>query len=150
MSEFLRDLLKKAKESADGLDAPREAGELSIVPPALGKTSRGLATEPGVPWRDPMGMTCPSCDKHSVVIVNRFRRAGTAIGGTVGAIVGSYAGRAAITVFMSAAGGPLGAVLGAIFGATTGGWSGRKLGKMIDEDMICQYKCLNCKHKFYA
>jgi hypothetical protein len=166
MSEFLQDLLKKAKDNADALEAPPDTRQGPFLRPEPAETSPGSApalglpsepahepprpNKPGSRRRDQMSVRCPSCDNDSVVIVNRFRRAGTGVGLTLGAMVGPTAGRAAIRLLMSAAGGPAGAILGAIVCAIVGGCAGRQIGRMIDEDVICQYKCLNCKYKFYT
>ena len=166
MSEFLQDLLKKAKDNADALEAPPDTRQRPDHRPEPAETSPGSAPELGIPSesphepsrpdkpvsgrRDQISVRCPSCDKDSVVVVNRFRRAGTGVGLTLGAVVGPTAGRAAIRLLVSAAGGLAGAILGAIVCAIAGGCAGRQLGRMIDEDVICQYKCLNCRYKFYT
>lgn len=166
MSEHLRDLLKKAKDSADALDVPQESGDSPAPRHDPTDASRALSSQPGpppestaetllnaqsqTPSTDLVGMKCPNCDRDSVVAVNRFRRVGTGIGGTLGAIVGPTAGRTAFRVLLSAAGGPAGAIVGAVLCAIAGGLAGRLLGKMIDEDMVCQFKCLKCNHKFYT
>jgi hypothetical protein len=49
MSEFLRELLNKAKESADALDSPQGTGQRPFLRPGLGEMSLGFSTEPGLP-----------------------------------------------------------------------------------------------------
>ncbi|MGL4667690.1 MAG: hypothetical protein ACRCWR_07145 [Saezia sp.] len=109
---------------------------------------------------------CPHCYSRYVVTKNIGRKVGAAIGATGGAVkgvtgalagarVGSEAGvhlGARLGIMAGPAGITLGtvagAVIGGIVGATTFGFMGAKLGELIDNTILDNYKCKTCGQSF--
>ncbi|KAI3608365.1 hypothetical protein D8I24_1203 [Cupriavidus necator H850] len=105
---------------------------------------------------------CPHCQSSQVVTRNHARK----VGGTLGAIAGAASGFAAAMNGARIGGtlggrigliaGPPGAVLGAVAGAILGGVlggtagcsAGATLGELIDDKVLHNYRCLDCKHTF--
>lgn len=103
----------------------------------------------------PMKQPCPQCGSRDVISSNHGRR----VGGVVGTVAGAFSGATAATTSgaragmkVGAAGGPVGvgagAVLGAIAGALAGCVAGLQLGKVVDQQVICSYLCLDCQSRF--
>lgn len=106
--------------------------------------------------------TCPHCQSSQVVTRNHARK----VGGTLGAIAGASSGFAAaingariggtlggrIGLIAGPPGAALGTVAGAILGGVLGGTAGcsagATLGELIDEKVLHNYRCLDCKHTF--
>jgi len=109
-----------------------------------------------------MMTTCPHCQSSQVVTRNHARK----VGGTLGAIAGASSGFAAamngariggtlggrIGLIAGTPGAALGAVAGAILGGVLGGTAGcsagATLGELIDDKVLHNYLCLDCKHTF--
>ncbi len=105
-----------------------------------------------------MNIQCPNCRSSRVMTRNRAKKAvgliGT-VGGTVGGATSSLSGGGiGMTVGIVAgppgmlAGGFLGMLIGAMLGGTTGGIAGVKLGEIVDERILDNYRCLNCDYVF--
>ena len=101
-----------------------------------------------------MNIQCSNCHSSRILTRNCAKKAiglsGT-VGGTVGGATSSLsAGSLGMTVGLVAgppgmlAGGFLGMLIGAMLGGTTGGIAGVKLGEIVDERILDNYRCLNC------
>ena len=106
-----------------------------------------------------MYCVCPKCHSQAVEARNLACRAGGAIGlisGTVGGVASALSGAETGTVIGCSVGGPVGCVLGAVTGAiaggliggTTGCLTGARLGQLVDEHILANYRCLDCGHCF--
>ncbi|MHA6850825.1 hypothetical protein [Ralstonia pseudosolanacearum] len=109
-----------------------------------------------------MMTTCPHCQSSQVVTRNHARK----VGGTLGAIAGASSGFAAamngariggtLGGRIGLIGGPSGAALGTVAGAILGGVlggtagcsAGATLGELIDDKVLHNYRCLDCKQTF--
>ncbi|WP_218158053.1 MULTISPECIES: hypothetical protein [unclassified Cupriavidus] len=109
-----------------------------------------------------MMTTCPHCQSSQIVTRNHARK----VGGTLGAIAGAASGFAAamngariggtlggrIGLIAGPPGAALGTVAGAILGGVLGGTAGcsagATLGELIDEKVLHNYRCLECRHTF--
>lgn len=101
---------------------------------------------------------CPQCASTRIRARNIAAKTGGAIGtlagaasGAAGAWRGAQAGLAIGSVVPPA--GPVigtvaGAVLGGIFGGTLGCEVGTALGKAVDDNILDNYVCLACEHRF--
>jgi hypothetical protein len=109
---------------------------------------------------------CPKCKSEKIDIRNYGKRVGATIGGVGGAAggaAGALAGAAAggeAGAFVGAFAGPVGAVAGASIGAIAGAvavalgggaigaTAGAAAGKVVDENILDNFKCLACSHTF--
>lgn len=101
---------------------------------------------------------CPCCQSTRLTKLNYGKKAG----GTLGTIAGAAAGGASViggaelgaTVgvvagpFGVAIGSLAGALLGALVGGATGCSVGAKLGEVVDDRVLDNYQCLDCKYSF--
>lgn len=106
----------------------------------------------------PATLTCPHCHSTHIETLGYGRR----IGGTVGTVAGAASGAAGamggaeIGAAVGLLAGPLGALLGVIAGALMGGLSGAavggvagsQLGRVVDENLLDNYRCSSCSHTF--
>ncbi|RUS67259.1 hypothetical protein CUZ56_01202 [Saezia sanguinis] len=103
-------------------------------------------------------VTCPYCRSMHITTKNIGRKLGTtagALGGGAHGLSSALAGaRAGYLVFRVmgppgiALGTVAGAVLGAIMGATSFGFMGAKLGELVDNTILDNYRCLHCGRSF--
>ena len=101
---------------------------------------------------------CPYCRSMHTTTRNVGRKLGTtagALGGGAHGLSTALAGaKTGYTVFRvmgppgMALGTTAGAVLGAIVGATTFGFMGAKLGELVDNTILDNYRCLDCGKSF--
>lgn len=98
-----------------------------------------------------MPKPCPHCQSAHVIYCNYGKR----IGGSVGTVAGAFSGAATTTASGAVAGaragmaaGPTGTALGAITGALAGCIAGLRLGKLVDEQLLCHFRCLDCRAHF--
>lgn len=109
-----------------------------------------------------MMTSCPYCQSSQIVTRNHARK----VGGTLGAIAGAASGFAGamngariggmlggrIGLIAGPPGAALGTVAGAILGGVLGGTAGcsagATLGELIDEKVLHNYRCLDCKQTF--
>src|SRR5690606_15207907 len=107
----------------------------------------------------PMTKLCPRCGSQRVVYTHYGQR----VGGTVGTVAGAVSGAATsgptgaligsrigmqVGVIAGPAGVGAGAVLGAIAGAFAGCLAGLRLGRVVDQHLLCRYRCLDCRSHF--
>ncbi len=109
-----------------------------------------------------MTPSCPQCLSSRVVTRDYARKAtgiigavagaassfgaslkGARAGGWAGGRVGSIAGPTGMTL-----GAITGAILGALAGGAAGCSAGSVLGELIDDKILDNYRCLDCKHTF--
>ena len=101
---------------------------------------------------------CPKCQSAAVETRNLARRTGGTIGligGAVGGIASALSGAETGTVIGCLAG-PVGCMIGTVTGAiaggliggTTGCLTGSRLGQLIDEHILANFRCLDCGHRF--
>lgn len=105
-----------------------------------------------------MSFHCPNCHSERVTTRNRAKKAGGFIGGVAGTASGAAGAFSGSEIGMTvgivagppgmAAGAIAGAILGALFGAATCGMAGAKLGEVVDERILDNYRCLACNHTF--
>lgn len=105
---------------------------------------------------------CPHCQSSQVVTRNHARKVGgtlgaiagaasgfaaamngARIGGTLGGRIGLIAGPPGVALGMVA-----GAILGGVLGGTAGCSAGATLGELIDDKVLHNYRCLDCKQIF--
>lgn len=97
---------------------------------------------------------CPCCQSVQLERRDIARRAGGTVGLAAGAVVGttSALGGAEVGLAIGLAAGPLGALAGALLGglagAAAGCATGARLGNVIDEQVLDNYRCLACGHRF--
>jgi hypothetical protein len=100
---------------------------------------------------------CPKCHSKRIGILNRARKAGGAIGtlagatsGAAGALQGARAGWN--TALIIAPRHPYSriaaAIIGGLFGGAAGCAIGASFGEVVDENILDNYYCLSCGHKF--
>ena len=105
-----------------------------------------------------MFRVCPKCHSAAIEARNIARRTGGTIGlvgGTIGGVASTLSG-AETGLVVGCTAGPLGCVLGAVAGAiaggliggTTGCLTGARLGQLIDDHILANYRCLECGHCF--
>lgn len=105
-----------------------------------------------------MNIHCPNCDSGRVMARNRAKKAGGLIGGVAGTASGAAGafsgGEIGMTIGVIAGppgmaiGALAGAILGAMVGGTTCGIAGAKLGQVVDERVLDNFRCLACNHTF--
>ena len=103
-------------------------------------------------------ISCPCCKSRRLKKLNYGKRTG----GTIGTIAGAIAGRTSLiggaelgaTVglmsgpFGIVIGGFAGALMGVLVGGATGCTVGSKLGTVIDDRILDNFQCLDCKYTF--
>lgn len=105
---------------------------------------------------------CPRCASVRITSLNTGRKAGGAIGTLAGAAIGlprvmtaaatgSRVG-ASFGLLAGPAGIATGSIAGGIIGALIGGASGcitgTALGELLDQNVLDNYRCLDCRHSF--
>jgi hypothetical protein len=105
-----------------------------------------------------MAISCPYCQSAKVITCDYGRKVGGAIGTAAGAAAavprtliaietGALAARFAGPVGLIA-GSMAGYVLSGLIGGYFGNAAGTALGEVIDENILDNYQCLACNHKF--
>jgi hypothetical protein len=119
----------------------------------MDQTTSALAT--GLRSTTPI---CPRCHSTHIETLGYGRR----IGGTVGTVAGAASGAAGAmggaeigaTVGLLAGplgvllGGIAGALMGGLAGAAVGGVAGSQLGRVVDENILDNYRCYSCSQTF--
>ncbi len=105
-----------------------------------------------------MHLNCPSCDSSHIQRLDRGKKAGGTIGfvggaasGAVGAMNGARLGGtvgSALGPVGMGIGTIAGAILGGLMGGSAGGVAGAKLGSVIDERVLGNYRCRDCGQSF--
>ena len=105
-----------------------------------------------------MGIQCPNCKSSHIHIQNIGKKAGGFIGTTAGASAGITAAMsgARIGATVGAIAGPPGVALGTVAGAILagvtggifGGTAGAALGEVVDNNILDNFECLKCGHRF--
>ena len=101
-----------------------------------------------------MTTICPNCRSSRVGVRNFGRTTCGTVGSVAGAhlamqgiqmgtTVGRFLGPPGIVI-----GGAAGLVIAGISGAMLGGKAGTELGAMIDNNILKNYKCMDCHHTF--
>ena len=109
-----------------------------------------------------MAHQCPKCGFRNIDTRNYGRKAGAGVGAVAGGTLG-YLGMAS-SAFAGAkigakafrATGPAGAavgafagaIIGALAGASAGATLGGKAGSAVDDNLLDNYRCLECGHTF--
>lgn len=94
-----------------------------------------------------MHIECPHCQSMKVDCLNYATRFGGVLGAVAGAIGGAkYGAKAGFAGIV--AGSITGAILGGISGCTAGISAGVGLGKIIDDNVLNNYRCSCCKYTF--
>lgn len=91
-------------------------------------------------------MICPLCGKHASVVKNLqgiTTATGIGTGGFLAANSGA-AGAAIGSMILPGIGTLAGGIIGILAGAAAGGTTGHVIGKLIDEDVIRNYRCEGC------
>lgn len=99
-------------------------------------------------------ISCPNCGGVACLI-RRAEPVATVGGAVTGGLVG-YGSATAVAVVGALLLGPVGALAGAtattilsvIVGAASGGAAGNSVGKVVDESVIGQYRCIKCGQTF--
>lgn len=103
-------------------------------------------------------LQCPQCGSDRIELRDVAQRTGGTLGGIVGAaggIAGALrGGRAGLSIGMAA--GPIGASVGTIVGVVLGGLGGGALGtelgavfgKVVDDRVLNNCRCIACGHEF--
>ena len=99
-------------------------------------------------------MSCPNCGGVACLI-RRAEPVATVGGVVTGGLVG-YGSATAAAVVGALFLGPVGALAGAtattilsvIVGAASGGAAGNSVGKVVDESVVGQYRCIKCGQIF--
>lgn len=101
-----------------------------------------------------MTIICPNCRSSRVGV----RNYGRSTCGTLGSLAGAHLAMQGIRVGTTVGrffgppgiviGGTAGLIIAGISGAMLGGSTGTQLGSMIDDKILNNYKCLDCKHTF--
>lgn len=96
-------------------------------------------------------MECPVCGQKACVVTQTKGTAtllGAGAGGYVAAATGGKAGAVAGSFICPGIGTVVGGLLGIIFGAASGAVAGNTVGRLIDENVIRQYRCNNCHYQW--
>lgn len=102
--------------------------------------------------------TCPACHSDQIQHCHYGKRAG----GTIGTVAGAFSGASGATAgalegarigatvmrFAGPTATASGAVLGAISGGLIGCVAGLKLGEVVDQELLCRYRCTQCGKHF--
>ena len=84
-----------------------------------------------------MSLQCPKCQSERIDVLNSGKKAF----GTIGTIVGCVGG---VVAGLSGA-----RVIGGMFvGGIAGGTTGAALGEVVDENILNNFHCLDCRYKF--
>ena len=98
-----------------------------------------------------MSVKCPKCNTEAYSTSN-VRTPGTISGIVIGLVCGGVKGAVAAAKKSgpkgAVMGGVAGAILGALTGAAAGAAAGHKLGETIDDDVVTEYYCPDCKKTF--
>lgn len=107
------------------------------------------------PWSP---IACPKCQSVHTDAKHWGRQACGALGGIAGAYrggVGAWSGMeigSSVGWLLGPGGATVGGITGAIFGAllgcAAGGTLGAKVGQLIDQQILKNYRCLDCGHHF--
>tara|TARA_B100001059_G_scaffold229851_3_gene263097 strand:- start:10581 stop:11141 length:561 start_codon:yes stop_codon:yes gene_type:complete len=102
--------------------------------------------------------TCPACHSDQIQHCHYGKR----VGGTIGTVAGAFSGASGATAgalegarigatvmrFAGPTATASGAVLGAISGGLIGCVAGLKLGEVVDQELLCRYRCTQCGKHF--
>lgn len=101
---------------------------------------------------------CPSCESTHITTRDIAKHTGGAVGlvggalqGVSGAMAGARLGGAVGVIAGPpgmALGSIAGAILGGLVGGAAGGITGAKIGQVVDERLLNNYRCLVCDHCF--
>tara|TARA_Y100000296_G_scaffold82919_1_gene112810 strand:+ start:8266 stop:8685 length:420 start_codon:yes stop_codon:yes gene_type:complete len=101
-----------------------------------------------------MTIICPNCHSSRVGV----RNFGRTTCGTVGSVAGAHLAMQGIQMGTTVGrffgppgiviGGTAGLIIAGISGAMLGGKAGTELGAMIDNNILKNYKCMDCHHTF--
>lgn len=97
-------------------------------------------------------MNCPICGKHATLennVKGVTTAAGIGAGGYLAANSGA-AGAAIGSLILPGIGTLAGSIIGILAGAAAGGSTGHVIGKLIDEDVIRNYRCDACGYIWRA
>ena len=97
-------------------------------------------------------MICPLCGKHAT-LENNVKGISTAAGIGAGGYLAANSGAAGATIgsmILPGIGTLAGSIIGFLAGAAAGGTTGQVIGKLIDEDVIRNYRCEVCGYTWRA
>jgi len=87
---------------------------------------------------------CPRCNSNAVVAHNYARKLGGLVGTIAGTITGLKGSRVSGDSLSSLATG----LIAALLGATAGCSAGTILGSALDDNVLNNFQCLRCGHRF--
>lgn len=87
---------------------------------------------------------CPRCHHGTVICHNHARK----LGGLVGAVAGTITGARGASVKDDGLAGLAGILIAALLGATAGLSAGTVLGSALDDNVLNNFQCLRCGHRF--
>jgi outer membrane lipoprotein SlyB len=90
-----------------------------------------------------MIIECPNCQSTRIV----SKDVGKKTEGVIGAVGGAEVG-GAIGLLAGPAGVMVGSLLGALIGGAAGSIAGAKLGEVVDNHVLDNYRCLSCDYEF--
>lgn len=99
---------------------------------------------------------CPHCQSTRITSLDRGRKTCSAIGSIAGASIAIHNIRLGVSLgrFLGPPGIVVGGVSGLVFaglsGAILGGSTGARLGSMLDNNVLNNHRCLDCKKSFSA
>ena len=97
-------------------------------------------------------MRCPICNQPGT-LVNKVRKITTAAGVGAGGYLAANSGAAGAAIgsmILPGIGTLAGGIIGILAGAAAGGTTGHVIGKLIDEDVIRNYRCEVCGYTWRA
>ena len=97
-------------------------------------------------------MNCPICGKHAT-LENNVKGISTAAGIGAGGYLAANSGAAGAAIgsmILPGLGTIAGGIIGILAGAAAGGSTGHVIGKLIDEDVIRNYRCDSCGYTWRA
>ena len=99
-------------------------------------------------------MICPNCGENKCHAVTSVRGVttllGTGAGGYMAAVAGGRTGATLGNFVCPGIGTAVGGLLGIIVGAASGAAAGNTVGKLLDENVIRQYRCPDCGYTWRA
>ena len=87
---------------------------------------------------------CPRCNSGAVVAHNYARKLGGLVGAIAGTVTGLKGSRASSDSLTALATG----LIAALLGATAGCSAGTILGSTLDDNVLNNFQCLRCGHRF--
>ena len=97
---------------------------------------------------------CPLCASVRITSLNTGRKAGGAIGTLAGAAIGlprvmtGAATGSRVGASFGLLAGPAGIATGSLIGGASGCITGTALGELLDQNVLDNYRCLDCRHSF--